>query len=316
LISDGDGTPGPDGDGVLFSIQFRAKTEGNVVVRFEGLGTDAYVVWDNGESSERGFTGLASVDVCDAAGLCSGGSIDLAEVVDATIYVAPAATPFSMFVDCDVATAGVQSSCELPAGEQLVDVDIVLRNASGSVVDVPAFQFDLVTDQTVLDPTGPPVPSFGTTGWNCVLLPPQADSDPDPAVARSSLACFVPSGGGIVLDDGEDVVLARMQYASSASGAAGIEFENVVVPDTEHADADVHAHGNGLADAAIGPVRRRRLRHAAVESPGVHRGRGQLWRTERHFRDQFVRRDRGPDQRGSAYGQMPARDGQQRRRDQ
>jgi hypothetical protein len=78
LIEEGVGTPGPGGNGTLAMLTFRPKAAGTADIAFEGLSQgSAFVIWESGESSEAGATGLAQVDVCDADGICSEGGIDI-----------------------------------------------------------------------------------------------------------------------------------------------------------------------------------------------------------------------------------------------
>src|SRR5437773_1498886 len=61
--------------------------------------------------------------------------------------------PFSVALDCDPATTGVQSQCQYPSGTTALDVDVVFENKSGAAASLGSFNFDVVTNQqAVLNP--------------------------------------------------------------------------------------------------------------------------------------------------------------------
>lgn len=152
---------------------------------------------------------------------------------------------FSLSVDCDVLTPGIQDACVFPAGTTDVDVDIVLTNGTATDVMLGSHDFFATTNESVLDPkpgsadpfnSNPDVneEAVGAQGWNCALVS-SPDTDPNPLIATSALVCF---GGGLdfpTLGAGQALPLARIRYTAS-EGAANITLGNVLVADSFHSE--------------------------------------------------------------------------------
>jgi protocatechuate 3,4-dioxygenase beta subunit len=130
-------------------------------------------------------------------------------------------------VDCDPSSASIDSSCEEGSGSQFVAA-VVLTNAGSTATDIAVFNFDLITDQTVLDPplgadanlhANPALNTALTgTGWTCAPAP-RNDADPDPLIADSAIVCYDTSSDGPLLAPGASVVLASVRY--NVVGTAG-----------------------------------------------------------------------------------------------
>jgi hypothetical protein len=140
------------------------------------------------------------------------------------------ATAFTMSVDCDTSTAAIDAACPAVAGARTVN--IVLTNNSGAASTIGSFQMDIVAEaQPDMNPTG--VPTTTTTGppgsFNCSLLPPAQDSDPNPNIARSFLGCFG-AATSFPIADGASFVLASVAYTATAN-ASTVRLENAVAGD-------------------------------------------------------------------------------------
>lgn len=146
---------------------------------------------------------------------------------------------FSLSVDCDVLTPGIQDACVFPSGTTDVDVDIVLTNGTDADVTLGSHDFFATTNESVLDPkpgsadplnSNPDVNEQAVAeGWNCGMVS-SPDNNADPLIATSAHVCF---GAGLdfpTLSAGQALPLARVRYTAS-EGAAIITLSNVQVSD-------------------------------------------------------------------------------------
>lgn len=145
-------------------------------------------------------------------------------------------------LDCDVATAGVQSNCVLPSGTASLDVAVVYKNNSSAAVALASFNFDVLGDnQPSFDPKAPVSPPFDSnpdldetalpvTNRQCGPLP-KPDSDPSPVLTSSFISCFVAAGaGGATVAAGGSQVLAVVHYATQ-DGVGQFALDSLSVGD-------------------------------------------------------------------------------------
>lgn len=261
-----DDIAGPDGEGVLVTLNFRALAPGSAALTFVGLAS-AYVIGDPLEPVDAGFTGLASVESC-SEGVCSdiniaftptNGTVEIVDGATNTPVPEPTeatlpqpASGFYMAIDCDVVQAGVQIACNYPAGTTSVDVDVVVGNVDQPATDIAAFEFELTTFGGALQPSAPPARDGALAGgWNCELVAPIQDDDPNPEVAHSQLTCFVSVQPSTYtpLPTSATVRVARMTFAVQ-QGAALLDFGVGYLLDSDGA-ARVDCVGT-LAAEAVG----------------------------------------------------------------
>jgi hypothetical protein len=127
----------------------------------------------------------------------------------------------SIAIDCDVATAGWQATCNVPLGTASTEVDVLLIN-NGPTLRLGTFNHDVVhADPGRLQARVVPCssggfdcnPEFNDLGgtWSCGPPNPLADADPS-AGDRSFISCFNGSGDGPVVAAGSSIALSRVTY--------------------------------------------------------------------------------------------------------
>lgn len=149
---------------------------------------------------------------------------------------------YTIAIDCDIATAGIQTSCTAPSGTTSYTVSVVIRNEPGGAGDdnIAAFQFKV--EASPLAFFNPPAgadndknsnPNFSESGvgngnpsFNCSLVPPDNDTGETAGVATSSLTCFATSATAIA--DGATVELATILY-NTTDGLATLTIRDVQV---------------------------------------------------------------------------------------
>lgn len=162
-----------------------------------------------------------------------------------TAIEAPPAAPAALVtfeVDCDTARPGVQSACTLADGAFELDVDLVIVNRGSEELDLASFNFELATEQTILQPkpgvdqqlnANPDFADFPVANWVCTPPAPNPDKDPSPTVAVSFLSCFKfglePPGPPIPA--GESLVVATVHYAVVGGGTATLSLSSVSAGD-------------------------------------------------------------------------------------
>ena len=189
----------------------------------------------------RGQRGLASARV---VALCAG----LATVAAIVLTIAgqqgrtteAGGNPWSLYLDCNPSASGIQSNCYVPSGTGTLDVDVVLVNNSAGTEQIGYFNFDVVTDKQLFFNPGPESldefnsnPDFNqadvTGTWVCDPPTPDRDSDPNPAVARSFIACFNGDSNGPSVGPGESLKLATVHYDVLGETTATFVLENASV---------------------------------------------------------------------------------------
>jgi hypothetical protein len=160
---------------------------------------------------------------------------------------AQAGTPpeFELSIDCDISSPGVvDSTCSFNSISSLV-INVVLENNAGYDTTVSATGWDVrAVSQTTFDPPNLSEgsgqnsnPDFNEAGpgasgtWNCSLVPPNHDDDPSPSVANSTLDCFVGSGLGPPLLNGNKMILGDVTYNVSGIAQGTFTLVNVAVGD-------------------------------------------------------------------------------------
>jgi len=131
----------------------------------------------------------------------------------------PPTSGFYMAIDCNVTTPGIQDICAYPVGTTDVQVAIVAGNATGAATTIGSFDFAAETNEPVLLPRTDitnPEPGGAFDAWNCDLIPPSADENPDATIAVSRAACF--QFPGMTFAPGV-IELARVRYTASPGGA-------------------------------------------------------------------------------------------------
>jgi hypothetical protein len=143
---------------------------------------------------------------------------------------------FTLALDCDVATAGVQSSCVLANGQTPVEVAWVLTNdspvnSSVATIDLRAHDPDTarlnppaIADPPLHQDSNPDFNQAGVTRtWDCTLpAPPDNDTGADgPGTAVSYILCFVLTGPGPELPAAGSIELARVRYAAIRTATGG-----------------------------------------------------------------------------------------------
>jgi hypothetical protein len=145
---------------------------------------------------------------------------------------------YSVSLDCDPGTAGVQSFCLLTTGTTSVDIDVVFTNGSGSALTLGSIGLDVLADQTIFAPNAgvnankDGNPDFNESGWSapttCGLPAPVPDADLDPAVAQSTLVCY--NGTSPSIANGGSLKLATVHY-TSIDGVGAFSLANVAFGD-------------------------------------------------------------------------------------
>lgn len=164
----------------------------------------------------------------------------------AELYHGPVDTTGTVHVavDCNPATSNTDSQCFTMTSS--VDVGITVGNSTGADMNIMAFNFRAITNESILDPvnTVSTSPHFNgnpdandsllsSGGFACGPVNPQPDQDPNPAVADSFLSCFDGTQLGFtLLAGGSHERLATVHYMAVATGSAQIDLAGVNVFDT------------------------------------------------------------------------------------
>jgi hypothetical protein len=154
----------------------------------------------------------------------------------------PPPTAWEVYLDCSPAV-GIQDNCLYAGGTSSLNVSVVLKNNSGVTTRLGAFNFDVVTDETVLDPQTPACglpglncnPDFNEAtvtgaGWACGPPVPNPDNDASPTTASSTMSCFNGSQDGPLIPDDTTLVLAVVKY-NSVDGSAHLTTANLNIFD-------------------------------------------------------------------------------------
>ncbi len=203
------------------------------------LGINIYIVsfeaqWaspcvDPGEAVVLGFPGAVSYGPLD--GVTLGYTFSNTLVPTATPTATPFTTDLTMAIDCDVNTAGVQSSCDVPLGSASTQVDVVLIN-NGPATDMEAFDFVVENlDVSRLKALSVACPSPGLdcnpdfdqasiTGfsWHCAPIDEDNWSIPGDQSFASCLADVVDTQ---IIGVSTTTRLARITYGIPSSASAG-----------------------------------------------------------------------------------------------
>ncbi len=151
------------------------------------------------------------------------------------------AAPFALRLDCDPATAGVQSACTYPQGTAFVDVDVVFENNSSAATTIGSFNFDAISiPQPALNPK-PGVDANNDTNpdlndaafpadFTCAYTPSTPDIDPNPDRAQSRSICFTSTNDGPTVPAGTSLRLATVHYTSS-NAVSSVSLEGVQISD-------------------------------------------------------------------------------------
>src|SRR5207244_4470754 len=103
------------------------------------------------------------------------------------------ATAWEGYLDCDPGQVGIQSSCIFPSGTTSLNIDVLLKNNSGTATQLGAFNFDVITNQqAIFNPTtvadtnldgNPDFDQAAVTGiWSCSPPGPKRDTNSDPNI--------------------------------------------------------------------------------------------------------------------------------------
>ena len=172
-------------------------------------------------------------------------------------------------LDCNTTLAGVQSSCNVVAGQSL-DVGVVVGNVVGRGAPGPqelaAVQFTVLANQTLLNPKNGADgnlnanPDFNqaaiTGGWGCNTpgLLPNRDQDPSPAVAASFLGCTAAGLDGPSIPLGGTATVAVVHYDALVAGASQLNLAFVVMGNDQFlsiADCNPPVETNAVCIPAI-----------------------------------------------------------------
>lgn len=172
-----------------------------------------------------------------------------------TVTATPTATPSNIYiaVDCNVTTPGIQDVCSYPETTTDMEVAVVAINANAGAVVLGSFQFELTTNQSVLDPrTDIPNPDFNEAlgPWNCDIAEPSADQNPDTTIAASFIGCFPLSPANNAPFPPGEIELARVRYAATPGGAS-LSLTNALVADDGGVDLAACPAVEGCFGASI-----------------------------------------------------------------
>jgi hypothetical protein len=146
---------------------------------------------------------------------------------------AGATTPFTVEVDCDTGTAGIQSSCTYPSGTGAITAAVVLHNNSGTNPTViNSFDFKINNSSTAVL-TASAAPSAAQAGYTCTPPPAQADTGANPGGTQGFLSCF---GGTSSVATGADLVLANVPYNGAGDGTVTLSLVEVHISDDQFSE--------------------------------------------------------------------------------
>lgn len=140
------------------------------------------------------------------------------------------APDFSMSIDCDLTTAGIQSACDVPLGAGHLDVGVVVSNQPPAGTDLASFNFELhdpslarLTPAPGLDQAFNANPDFNEIlpgSWACAPAPSNNTGVDGPSAAVSFLSCFT-GGSGVSLPAGASVLVATVHYNIPSGATPG-----------------------------------------------------------------------------------------------
>jgi hypothetical protein len=266
-------------------IEFRPGIDGGPAPLYNNKVRWPSACVDNGESVTVQFEIGVSISAVVAFGLPITSVFfdsSIATMTPTNTPVTPSATPtstpfpapgISLVLDCDVNTAGIQSTCTVPLDAGVVDVDVVLIN-NGPAFTLAAMNFDLEHPVTARLDAQPSLPcaapgldcnpdfnqvSLSGAQWSCAPPFPNDDYDPGPA-ERSYIGC-VNAVDPEPIGEGESITLATVRYdiapGATVGGPEGLTL-SVVNLATEMGN-EVLACGPGTgtclgASVALGPA--------------------------------------------------------------
>lgn len=185
---------------------------------------------------------LSDVAVGDTTGVELGSCNPILEApmlcAAASIYIGPPSPPqtgggepnFSMSIDCDLTTAGIQSACDVPLGAGHLDVGVVVSNQPPAGTDLASFNFELhdpslarLTPAPGIDQAFNANPDFNEIlpgSWACAPAPSNNTGVDGPSAAVSFLSCFT-GGRGVSLPAGASVLVATVHYNIPSGATPG-----------------------------------------------------------------------------------------------
>lgn len=156
-------------------------------------------------------------------------AVPAAERTDAGV-----ATDFTLSLDCDKNTAGIQAACTVPVGPSL-DVNLVLTNNTGASRELNGFSFEVHDPDTVRmipPPIGCSAPCHSSnpdvnqqglgTDFSCAPPLPDNDTGEDgPGTAVSFLSCTNSALTGPSIPAGGSILLGFVRYAVLGNAPGG-----------------------------------------------------------------------------------------------
>lgn len=151
--------------------------------------------------------------------------------------------PFSVLIDCDTSTVGIQTSCSYPSSTTTKDLDVIFVNNSGGPTSISSLQFTLKGDNQPIFNPGPisgdannSNPDFNEAGFSastvlCSLTPPARDNDPSLTLSASKLLCFTGNSDGPFIADGASLLIGTVHFLVSGPGVGHFTLGNVAFGD-------------------------------------------------------------------------------------